>query len=102
VIDLETYKDVSGSKVYAAGVYIPQLDLTKIFYINKNLDSDKVILDLVNFLMDSKFAKYNFYCHNLGGFDSVYLINTIIRYNELNPDSIFRTDIIARNIKTNI
>jgi hypothetical protein len=62
-----------------------------IFYVNKDDFNgsnyevfDKVILDLIDELLKSKYKDIKFYCHNLGGFDVIFLIGTFIRYNEAN------------------
>lgn len=50
-----------------------------------------------------KYKDYIFYCHNLGGYDSVFLIRTIYNLNLANVDnkdfSPYRLDIVCRKNK---
>lgn len=48
------------------------------------MDSDKVIYILLDILFENKYEKYIFYCHNLGGFDSIFLIKYLVNYNKFN------------------
>lgn len=71
------------------------------YYIDDNYDSDKVILDLVDELLRPKYSKVTFFCHNLGGFDVVFIVKTINNYNENFDDKysikfIFRDDSILK------
>lgn len=50
------------------------------------MDSDKLVLNLVNELLRPKYKDINFYCHNLGGFDIVFLLKTLCDYNDNNKD----------------
>ena len=62
--DLETYKNISSiSKVYAAGFKTSYT--LKTCYIDSNLNSDKVVLDCVDNLLQVKYNNYVFYGHNL-------------------------------------
>lgn len=58
------------------------------------MNYDKLIIDFIESLLRSKYDKYIFYCHNLGGYDVIFIIKALIKYNEINNyyniKSIFR------------
>ena len=75
--DIEIYKIYKDlSKVYAAGFYTKNSMNT--FYIDKDLDSDKLIMRCLNAMLKSKYNKYTFYIHNLSGFEIGFLLKVII------------------------
>lgn len=84
VIDLECYKGADGiDKVYALGFKTNLDQGSTIYYIDKiNLDSDKIILSLVNELFRNKYSNITFYCHNLGGFDIVFILKVLYNFND--------------------
>lgn len=91
---METYKPTKNdniSKVYALGFKTKLDDNTKIYYIDKDeLDSDKIVLELVEELLRPRYSNITFYCHNLAGFDIVFLLNTLYRYNDNNADGKYK------------
>ena len=81
-IDLETYVDKDGyAKVYALGFYskveIDAGDMPKTFYLNSNISSSELVLNCIDSMLNSKYNNYTFYAHNLGGFDSVFILNIL-------------------------
>jgi len=88
VIDCETYTGNGGiNKIYALGFLTNLSDKSQIYYIDKEtLDSDKIVLDLVNELLRPKYNDITFYCHNMGGYDIVFILNVLFKYNSKNPD----------------
>ena len=52
------------------------------YYIENINESDSVVIKLVNELLRSKYSKTTFYCHNLGGFDVVFVLKVLIDYND--------------------
>ena len=88
VIDLETYRDLDNqmSYVYAAGIKRNKHP-SKTFYIDKtSLNSNSVIYDLLDELFKPEYKDYAIYCHNLGNYDSIFIIKAILDYNALHPD----------------
>lgn len=79
--DLETYETNNIAKVYALGFHSNLQDKPITFYIGKDLDSDKIVIDCIKMMLQSKYSEVIWYCHNLGGFDSHFIINTLLRYN---------------------
>lgn len=79
VIDIETYRAKDNTyKVYALGFKTNLTSNAAIYYIDqKDFFSSKIILLLVNELLKSKYTNVTFYCHNLGGFDVVFILNTL-------------------------
>lgn len=63
------------------------VDSPIIYYINEDhLDSDNVVLSMINELLRPKYDKITFYCHNLSGFDVVFILKVLDTYNENNND----------------
>lgn len=89
VIDTETYLSVDDSqKIYALGFKTNLNDEPKIYYVNKeDIDSDKIVLDMVNELLRPKYKNIAFYCHNLSGYDVVFLLKTLCVYNDNNNNN---------------
>jgi len=83
VIDLETYiADDGTAKVFAAGLYCYGDIRAITIYINAELDCDDVISRLLEQMFKYKYSNYTFYCHNLGGFGSIFLIKTVYNLNQ--------------------
>ena len=86
VIDIETYlaKD-NIQKVHAIG-FKTNLDKNPVtYYISKqDLDHNKIILSLINELIRPKYDKITFYCHNLSGYDIVFILKVLFAYNDSN------------------
>lgn len=98
VIDIETYRtDDNTYKVYALGFKTNLSEHTEIYYIDKDdLDSNKIILKLVNELLTSKYSNITFYCDNLGGYDIVYILKALYTYNE-NAEDKYKISCMLRN-----
>lgn len=103
VIDIEVYKifdDIQKYKVYALGFKTNLDDKPIIYYLDKNdLDSNKIIFSLIDELLRTKYSNVTFYCHNLGGFDIVYILNALYTYNDNNPDDNYKISCILRDDK---
>ena len=52
-------------------------DKEKVFYITEYITEQKMFDDLFRDICRSKYKGYTFYCHNLSGFDSVFLLNNL-------------------------
>ena len=101
VIDIETFKaDDETYKVYAIGFMTNLSSKPVIYYIDKDtLNSSKLILDFVNELMRPKYDKVKFYCHNLGGFDIVFILKVLLTYNDNNEDNKYNVSCVLRDEK---
>lgn len=84
VIDIETYRAIDNTfKVYALGFKTNLAEKSKIYYLDKtDLDSDKIVLSLVDELLRPKYENITFYCHNLGGYDIVFILNILYKFND--------------------
>lgn len=83
VIDLETFKDNDDKiKVYALGFKTNLAKDPVMYYFDNTLTPRDLIIKLVNELFRSVYNKTTFYSHNFGGYDSVYIINALLDYNE--------------------
>lgn len=84
VIDTETYKARDGSiKIHALGFKTVLDKDVVMFYIDKEtMDHSNLILNFINEILRPKYANFRFYCHNLGGYDIVFLLKTIYLFNE--------------------
>lgn len=85
VIDTETYLDSNGlQKVYSLGFKTNLEDNPITFYLDdKGLDSNYLITLLIDELLKPKYNGHTFYCHNLGGYDIVFILNTLYDYNNI-------------------
>lgn len=84
VIDLETYtqSETGKARVYSAGLYSFVNTEAITFYIDKDtMDSDKVMADLFSVMFKAKYKGIKWYCHNFGGFDSIFLVNHLEKQN---------------------
>lgn len=52
------------------------------YYIKDPKKPQEVVIELVNELLRTKYNKTTFYCHNLAGFDVVFLLKVLIDYNQ--------------------
>lgn len=98
VIDTETYKvGDDTAKVYAAGFRSVLDSEPQTFYIDKeSLDSTKLICDMLDNMLRPKYSDITWYCHNLSGFDAIFIINALLRHNEINADNKYTIDTIFR------
>ena len=88
VIDCETYLNLNDvNKIYCLGFMTNLNDKPIIYYVdNTTLDSDKIVLDMINELLRPKYNNITFYCHNLGGYDIVFILKVLNNYNDINAD----------------
>jgi len=81
-IDFETFGDegMGYQNVYAAGWAVnDSFNSNKFYYINQDGNSLEVVKNLIYDLANNtEMDGYTFYAHNLGRFDSVFLIKTCI------------------------
>lgn len=56
-------------------------------------------MSLVNELLRSKYSGVTFYCHNLGGYDIVFILKVLYTYNDNNPEDKYRISCILRDDK---
>lgn len=102
VIDTETYlSNDNVQKIYALGLKTVLSEKCYTYYIGKDLDSNKIVLEMIDELLKSKYSKIKFYCHNLAGYDIVFFLKILNEYNQNNDDkydlsTIFRDDVIIK------
>jgi DNA polymerase type B, organellar and viral len=86
-MDIETFelKDENKlSKAYALGFYVK--GSTNLFYINKNLDSNKLIMECLDSMLTDKYNGYTFYVHNFDKYDSYFILGVLIDVVTTQPD----------------
>ena len=88
VIDTETYTcSDSSKKIFTLGFKTNLKEEPIIYYINdKDLDSNKIVLSLINELLRPKYENIKFYCHNLANNDIVFILSVLYDYNDSNND----------------
>jgi hypothetical protein len=97
VLDIETYfnKDLDKAFSYAIGYKIFNRE-TKLFYIKDNQSSEDLILECINSLLKPTYDGFIFYVHNLHGFDSFFILKTLLNYN-YNNDNYYKIDTVFRD-----
>jgi len=103
-IDLETYGSNFGighHQVYAGGWVVK--NNSQSFYIKPNETSEQLVNRLfLSILMNPNFNGYTFYVHNLGRFDSVFIIKSLITNKSIKLIPIWKDNsIISLKIKFN-
>ena len=94
-IDLETYydKDLNMSKVYALGFYTkPHGPHT--FYINEDLNSEDIIIKCFESLIVTRYNKYTFYAHNLGRYDIIFILKTLLKSDKYEFETTCRDNLV--------
>jgi len=103
-LDFETYGSDLGmgyQQVYAGGWAIK--NKSNLFYKNKK-ESDVEFINKVflNILMNPKLNGYTFYAHNLGRFDSIFIIKALIENKNIKLTPIWKDNsILSLKIKYN-
>lgn len=95
VLDLETFINKSSlARAYAAGFYVHDNKEENYFYIDKDLDSFKLIHRCISALILDKNKNKIFYVHNLGNYDSIFIIKALSVINKTldNPYSFSMVD----------
>jgi hypothetical protein len=54
---------------------------------------------MIDEILRSKYSDIIFYCHNLGGFDSIFILKILNDHNERNNIKVYKTDEILRDGK---
>jgi hypothetical protein len=60
---------------------------------------NKVVLSMVDELLRSKYRGITFYCHNLSGYDIVFILKVLCDYNDLYPEDEYDISCILRDDK---
>lgn len=56
------------------------------YYVEDVNNPDSGVVKLIDELLRSKYSKTTFYCHNLGGYDVIFLIKVLVDYNKSHTD----------------
>ena len=80
-LDLEAYNDSDGSsKVYAIG-YNVLGEQPEVFYIDHSSNSNELVIKCFDYMLQPKYDKYIFYCHNFSGYDSIFILKILKQAN---------------------
>lgn len=83
VIDLETFQYYDETyRVYACWFKTYLHKDVNMFYAESPDTSDDVVFNMINELLRNKYNKTTICCHNLGGYDIVFLLKIIVNYNK--------------------
>lgn len=85
-LDLETFNFKDLARVYASGYYTNDPKELQLFYIERDFDSFKLIHNTIDALLRNKYKGKVFYVHNLGNFDSIFIIKALSEYNQFLPN----------------
>jgi len=81
---------------YAIGFYV-QGDL-QCFYIDKNKNSDNLIISCLDGMLVEKYNGYTFYVHNLRKFDIYFILHALIKVDNVYPNKYqFKDNIVYRD-----
>lgn len=100
VLDLETYEHNSIAYCFAIGFKSSIDDSCKTYYIDKDMDSTKLIQKCIDEMLRPKYKDMTFYVHNLGKFDAPFILKGLLLANnkmsddEKNP---YIIDVTTRN-----
>ena len=76
-LDLEAYNDSDdSSKVYAIG-YKVLGENPEVFYIDRSYNSNELVIKCFDYMLQPKYDKYIFYCHNFSGYDSIFILKIL-------------------------
>lgn len=82
-IDIETYLNNNNvHEIYALGFRTKLDSEPVVYYINDKYDSDTLVLTMIDELLRSKYSDITFYCHNLGGYDVIFILKILNNYND--------------------
>ena len=103
-IDFETFGDNLGfgsHRVYAGGWSIK--NYTKLFYINPRQTSEQFVQKIFkSIFMNDILNGYTFYIHNLGRFDSIFIMQSLILNSNILITPIWKENsILSINLKYN-
>lgn len=99
VLDIETYEDQGIAKCFAIGFYT-SLDVNcKTFYINEDLDSDKLLNRCFTEMFRHKYKDITFYVHNLGRYDGIFIPKSLSILNRdiINNKDKYKIEAVTRN-----
>jgi hypothetical protein len=82
VIDTETYLNGDLHEIYALGFKTKLDNNPYMSYIDKDYDSSKLVINIIDELLRDKYSDFTFYCHNLGGYDVVFIVKVLNDFNE--------------------
>jgi hypothetical protein len=101
VIDTEVFFGKDNTyKIYALGFKTLFDKESNIYYINEeNLDSDKVVLSMLDGLLRPKYSDIIFYTHNLSNYDVVFILKVLHNYNEVNDNNKYIINCVLRKHK---
>lgn len=82
-IDIETYLNNNNlHEIYALGFRTKLDPEPVVYYINDKYDSNILVLTMIDELLRSKYIDITFYCHNLGGYDVIFILKILNNYND--------------------
>ena len=84
VIDLEAYYKllVDKEKIYSGGFYTYIDSSPVIESLDKDLNSDKLVVSLIEKMFKEKYRGVIFYCHNFGKYDIFFILKILLDYNQ--------------------
>lgn len=96
-LDLDTYLSPDGfNRVYAAGFKTSEGLYT--YYINRDtMNSDDVVIECINNMLQPRYNKYVFYAHNFSGYDAAFILKILTDYNGKRGSNIYNMKTIFRD-----
>lgn len=92
---METYTNFNGETFpYALGFSSHMTKEQQMFYIDKDLNHNKLFVDCFRLMLTEKYRGHTFFVHNLAGFDIVYIMKFLNPY--ILNETEYKVDLIAR------
>jgi len=86
--------NINSSVVYSVGfkTNLDQINSNKFYYTDHfkdiNLDNfDLLVIKCLDSMIVPKYNKFIFYVPNMGGYDSVFILKILLKYNEINGET---------------
>lgn len=103
VLDVETFKNNKGlGQVYCLGYCtLDNRDKINTYYLSDldSLNSNMLIINCINTMLEPRYHGYIWYIHNMGKFDMVYIYKTLEEYNLNYKQEYYKLKTIYKNGK---
>lgn len=97
-LDLEAYYQDGYAKVYAIG-FVGLHKNVKTYYLDNGITSEQLVLNCINDMLTNEYNGYTFYTHNLGRYDSIFLLKILIEENNKKGVNFYKLNTFSKDNK---